>query len=553
MICIYDKKETDFTHNGLAVLSSCTRAVVKERLNAEYELELSCPILDKGAEYFEPFNIIKADGQLFRIYNIDKNSRMRSYEVYARHIFYDLAGYFVIAADTESVTCSQTLSEILTQSGASSNFTSSSDIDGQRTLFLDETDALEAIFAAVDVYRGELVRDNFNIALNKRNTTSNGFKIAYRKNMLSVSEVVNANEIVTGVYPIGKDGLTLEEGIVYSPYADSSQYPGHAIVKKEHFNARSEHTLRSLAESYLETYANLEPSYEVDMVNLSHTQEYKELTDLYKATIGDIVTVEHAPMGVDVTTKVIGLERDLLKGTNVKVELGKHKYRNDRFLDDLRADVDRLRDDFDSVVDIDEDSTKIGRGENGLFVADEDGLDLRYDDSFISIKPGDEEEDILAAIELGAGGGLLTLDDSELSYTTSTGKPRLILEADRFELASGGLEIESGDGYVVTNSSGALICEAPGGFIFRDEGQSGWGFQVYAKGDYLNLGNGLTFAGESAWLSTDNSFRIDCDEMRVYSRYGQLRIYEGSAALIGGGGALIIENGELFFNGVKLA
>jgi len=40
MIIVYDKNETSFIHNGLAVLSDCKSCLINEELNGQYELEI---------------------------------------------------------------------------------------------------------------------------------------------------------------------------------------------------------------------------------------------------------------------------------------------------------------------------------------------------------------------------------------------------------------------------------------------------------------------------------------------------------------------------------
>ncbi|MFR0881375.1 MAG: hypothetical protein ACLSGN_07875 [Oscillospiraceae bacterium] len=73
-ICVYASNETDFSHNGLRILcpTSCT---ITETLNGEYSLELTHPYDEWGNwQFLIEHNIIKAQGQLFRIYR--KNTTM---------------------------------------------------------------------------------------------------------------------------------------------------------------------------------------------------------------------------------------------------------------------------------------------------------------------------------------------------------------------------------------------------------------------------------------------------------------------------------------------
>ena len=85
MISIYDRTESNFTHNGI-ILTDVISCEIEEVLNGKYNLELTHPIDEKGKwQYLVEENIIKADGQLFRIYSTEKN--LNYVYVFARHIF----------------------------------------------------------------------------------------------------------------------------------------------------------------------------------------------------------------------------------------------------------------------------------------------------------------------------------------------------------------------------------------------------------------------------------------------------------------------------------
>lgn len=72
IIYVYDKKTArgNFDNNGLALLDECLIAEINQELNGDYSLEIEYPVVSKKAQYLEELNIIKADGQLFRIYKV---------------------------------------------------------------------------------------------------------------------------------------------------------------------------------------------------------------------------------------------------------------------------------------------------------------------------------------------------------------------------------------------------------------------------------------------------------------------------------------------------
>ena len=98
MICVYDRRilKGNFDNNGLAVLHECILLEITEELNGQYALELEYPANSKKVQYLQEFNILKVNEQLFRIYKVEKvQASDKRIKVYANHIFYDMAYYFI--------------------------------------------------------------------------------------------------------------------------------------------------------------------------------------------------------------------------------------------------------------------------------------------------------------------------------------------------------------------------------------------------------------------------------------------------------------------------
>lgn len=97
-ISVFSPDETDFSHNGLRILVP-TSCEITEVLNGEYSLTITHPHDEWGNwKYIRENYIIKAQGQLFRIYRKSLSmSTDGNYEVKAdaMHIFYDLNYYFI--------------------------------------------------------------------------------------------------------------------------------------------------------------------------------------------------------------------------------------------------------------------------------------------------------------------------------------------------------------------------------------------------------------------------------------------------------------------------
>lgn len=362
MICVYDKKETDFSRNGLAVLGECHTCKVTEKLNGVYELKLSYPIHLKKASFLIPFNIIKADGQLFRIYDIEKDSKENLVHVNARHIFYDLLSYFVEDRRPENKTCKEAMEMVIGEIGVNPVYIVDSDILTQATQYIVQKNAAEAMFMIVNRWRGELVRDNFNIQIKAPQDSSSGFLVQYGKNIIGINEKINTDDVLTKIYPVGANGLTLPEKYIVNPLWQESDYPNFALIKKVDFkDAEDEATLRIEAQSYLDEHSDFDVNYQIDFIQLEQTTEYENYKDLLKVKVGDTVTVRHSLLGVDIKIKVISIEKDLLSAQNTKVELGKPLYTLDQYIEEVQIKSETAVENTVKLVD-----TSVGNLQNQL-------------------------------------------------------------------------------------------------------------------------------------------------------------------------------------------
>jgi len=235
MICVYDKREQQFNGNGLAVLNEAAECKITEKLNGEYGLVLSYPLRLHKAQHLRPFNVVKADGQLFRIYHTDKDSRAGLLIAYARHIFYDLINYIVEDRKIVEKTCQEGLGLLLEELGLAESHTAESDLTKIATQYLVKKNGVEAVFLLVNEWQGELLRDNFKIAINRSKGADRGVHIRYGKNILGISEKLNCDNVATWVFPVGMGGITLPEKYLLNHLWESSDYPNFAVIKRVDF------------------------------------------------------------------------------------------------------------------------------------------------------------------------------------------------------------------------------------------------------------------------------------------------------------------------------
>ncbi|MGO5075183.1 phage tail spike protein [Clostridium sporogenes] len=368
MINIYNSRETDFENNGLAILDNCIRCEVEEELNGFYGLELEYPIFDSKTKYLIEDNIIKAPTpiglQLFRIYRKVKN--MSSIICYARHIFYDLLDNFIESYRTGNATGNGALKGILTNTQYPNNFKGYSDISTIADAFYVRKNAIAAIMGEeknsfLNRWGGEILRDNFNISILNSIGKDNGVTISYAKNLLGLEEDLDMSEVTTRIMPTGlaenDQSILLPEKYIDSPLISKYPFPK---VKHLHFgdikvdpeeNITLSDVQRLLREKVQELYSVNKVdipkvNYKVDFVELSKTEEYKNYRILEKVNLGDIVTIKHKKLNIDIKGKVIKYKWDSVLNKYLEIELGNFKENLSTDLNNISNSIEEVKEDM---------------------------------------------------------------------------------------------------------------------------------------------------------------------------------------------------------------
>ena len=338
MIRLYDRKETDFTTNGLRILQPIACAVTEE-INGDYSLQITMPTWDTK---IQNESIIKAPtphgDQLFRIYDAEIDA-LGDNVYYARHIFYDLLDDFIEDLRPTNATGAEALAVILSGTG----FTGESDITTKSTAYYEMMDPVTAILggqsnddnAFINRWGGELERDNYTVRMKYHLGADRGVSIRYRKNLTGLTVETNMDSVVTRIYPTGRAAggqtlLTLPEKYVDSPYVDSYVRPkisrvdysdievGDDMTQEEAYDA-----LRTAAQAeFANGLDKPKLSAKVEFVPLEATEEYKGIAALEKVYLGDTIHVYHEPLGIHLDTEVVKYEYDCLTQRYNSIELG---------------------------------------------------------------------------------------------------------------------------------------------------------------------------------------------------------------------------------------
>ena len=334
----------NFTKNGDITLQPIDGKLRVELNTGLCEVEVELPY-DKEKRWtkLEEWGVIKTDvfysknKQLFRIYNTDKG--MFSLKIKARHIFFDLIKHNIL--DKRAVACNgqQALERIL----EGTKYKGYSDIDRINTCYFCVTNIVQAINGENDNsfrnrWGGEMLFDNFDIYINNRIGGDYGVRVNYSRNMEDVNLIIDRDNIVTRAYPRAFDGIMLPEKYVDSPLINKypivcEDYIDMSDLKLKDPNGENDEGFDTEEELYQAMRERMKKLYEggldkpkisgnVKVAMLENSIEYKDFKGLVNIGIGDTVTVNHKDIDIDMKTRAITIEWNLVTKKYENVEFG---------------------------------------------------------------------------------------------------------------------------------------------------------------------------------------------------------------------------------------
>lgn len=339
---LYESTTTNFTKNGLGYLTEAISAKVTETLNGDEFLEMTYPLNGALADDIVEDNIIKCNVgnnnyQLFRIKRVIKT--FSTMIVYAPHIFYDLLDNMLADTYPQNLACASFGTWILNNTNFATNFTFSSDIGTTATARYVRKNPVEAIMGTdensmVNLFGGELERDNFTIKLNATRGADNGYRLIVGKNITEIRATIDTTGIVTRLLPVAFDGMVLPETYVDSPIIGNYRTP--RIQKVEMTDITYDENGVNGYATYAECYQAMrdrcnamfdggldKPSIniEVNWIELSKTAQYKaKYSYLERVNLGDTITAQ--VLGIDYTTRVIKTVYNVLLDMIETFEIG---------------------------------------------------------------------------------------------------------------------------------------------------------------------------------------------------------------------------------------
>lgn len=340
---IYKPSETDFSNNGLGILSDCSRCEVYEVANGKYELELEYPLGTRFDEYFENDYQIKAkpnDQEEYHIFFIDDkdiDTFLDTVTIYAQSRTNRLGRRVVTTAQVDSKTAQEAMNII------ENNMDKKSDI----RLYSDNTTVSSTLFEARNVlnciageqgsllqfWGGEIKREPFKLSLLKRRGRNNVGTIRYGKDLSGLKVKLDWTGVKTRIIPyVDAQGAEGTSNRIYGSTVDSEFINNYPDVYSEHVQFTEEQgakdlkSLNNVAKNY---FKSINPgcdkpkiSITIEFDKLTDSEEAKEFANIRNYGLFDTFKVYHKKYKLYFESTVSGVQYDSLSEKTTKLEAG---------------------------------------------------------------------------------------------------------------------------------------------------------------------------------------------------------------------------------------
>ena len=372
MIKIFKKDETNFSHDGLEVLDDIVISSY-----TEWSEESKWIIQAKFKKDFDKSESIKEGliiqvptekgDQLFRILKINKKNR-KYISISGHAIGYDFNDNFIQDINIVEKSGRVAMQQISNGTVYPHRYNLTSNIDRVASARVVRRNGMEALINTdkdntfVERWGGCLVLDNFNISMNEAVGQDRGVEISIGKNIIGYDGDIDEETVCTGINAITYDGLTLPEGVYYSPLVNNYPHPKIREFKfdnikykysennydKEGYETLDEvyDAIRKACDDLFNTQNIDKPtcSLRVNIAALENTDQYKgdELNE--RIFQGDILTANLEDYGFNVKLKMVANRYDNIRNRYIDIDLGDAK-------NNLFKDIGKIEVVIDKVVE----------------------------------------------------------------------------------------------------------------------------------------------------------------------------------------------------------
>lgn len=285
------------------------------------------------------------DYEIFRITNININTNNSTTTVYGRQItLEDSLRLWINSSKPTNMTGASALEKLYTDSeGRIKELTTYSNINTTDTVFIVRKNLNEAIFgndvSFLERWGGEVERRGYNLSILKERGSDKGVVFRRGKNYTGIEEDVNQDKLVTRIIPIAFDGITLPEIYIDSPKINNyyNVFPQEIKFEEVKYKDSPNNSNKEGFDTLEEVYAELRKQaseyftnnkcdelrgvYNIKVVDVSSTEEYKELSIFEKTWIGDTVTIIDEKLNLNIKARVTKRKFDVIKGMRSETEV----------------------------------------------------------------------------------------------------------------------------------------------------------------------------------------------------------------------------------------
>lgn len=329
---IYSASSTEFSSNGQGVLVDCISCEVTEERNGIFEMALTYPESGRHADKLVVDAIIKAtahigdEGQLFRIYSIEKNLA-GDISCQCQHISYQLS--FIPCEPFEATNPSQAFTRLQQNMQVKDHrFTFYTDKTTNANFKIKVPTSTRSVLGGMegsilDTFRGEYEFDNFNVRFLNNRGHDNNVILRYGKNITDITEDCDVAETYTGLRPYYYDEDELveldtpdkclwSENYMSFPYRrilvlDCTSEFEELTDKYGDRRSPTQAELMSYAKKYMSNhdFGDIKVSVDIDFEHLWDTPEYASVANLERVNLCDTVHVLFEPYDISVKSKVV--------------------------------------------------------------------------------------------------------------------------------------------------------------------------------------------------------------------------------------------------------
>lgn len=353
---LYAETETKFTSMGLGQLTEIqSNPQAIEELNGVYEFYMTYPLTGSLASEIKEGRYIKVkanqddEPQIFIIIRVrDEAGEVK--EIYAEHItqhrtrhavlepLVEFIGNAQVGLETWKANLIPNYPEIEVYSDITLSKSGKWTVDevGNARLALGGVQG-----SLLDLYGGEYKFTNNRISLLANRGRNRGLKIQYGRNLTDLVQDKQIAETYTSIQPyfvrrldnVTVDGeriaqsetITLPEKILHGDYVEHYIKPKiRAIDFTFDDSVTDEASLRSRARRYLSDNEVGKPivNLNVSFLDLSKTEDYKDIAEAEKVALGDTVEIEFKQLGINVQSKIVRTIYNPLTETYSSIQIG---------------------------------------------------------------------------------------------------------------------------------------------------------------------------------------------------------------------------------------